>query len=172
MIFQETWENVISSAKTQTRRIVKPDDVPQFHTANSIRFAGATGYTGVKRGGRILYRVNQTLAVQPARTAKGIARIRIIGIRQEDVRQMSGDDARAEGFENRKQFMDVWLSMHDKPAYEIFSTGECLDTGGCVKYLWTRPTERYQAWVITFELVQPAVSENWLTSDTLIDRNW
>lgn len=83
------------------------------------------------------------------------ARIRITGLRRCDVRNISAQDAQAEGFDSIKAFMDTWLKMHDPAACKPFSTG--IGTmGQPVLYLWTRPNERYQAWVIEFELVKEA----------------
>ena len=75
MIFQHTWERVLSGDKTQTRRIVKWDE--------SLVRPPLTVITP----DRAKYQVGKTYAVQPARTKKGIARIQITGIRHEDARR-------------------------------------------------------------------------------------
>jgi hypothetical protein len=80
------------------------------------------------------------------------ARIRITGLSCEDVRKISHEDAEAEGFESRKLFLDVWLSMHDKPIYEAYRSGALIPRSHAT--LLERPDERYQAWVIEFESVR------------------
>jgi hypothetical protein len=147
MIFQHTWQKVLSGEKTQTRRIVKPGqyqrrdfDLPGApivqvaHTKNGV----------VGTGTPVVYNVGSTYAVQPARTAKAIARIRILSIRREDVRDISADDAFREGYGGIVDFLRVWTSMHDKSAVEFPN----------LRYLYDRPAEHYQAWVLTFELVK------------------
>jgi hypothetical protein len=58
------------------------------------------------------------------------ARIRITGLRREDVRTISDDDVKAEGFGSRDEFMQTWEMMH----------------------------KTYDAWVIEFELLKESVS--------------
>lgn len=78
--------------------------------------------------------------------------IRITDIRKEDVRCISDDDVRAEGFNNRGAFFDLWLAMHDADAAKIYSSHAIVPDAR--NYLWTRPAEHYQAWAIEFELVR------------------
>lgn len=73
-------------------------------------------------------------------------RIRILSIKREDVRNISNEDVRAEGYAHARDFLHVWASMHD-PAIERGTWGE--------KKLMERPVERYDAWVFQFEVVKP-----------------
>lgn len=91
------------------------------------------------------------------------ARIRITGIRREDVRHISEVDVKAEGFEFRLQFLQTWTQMHDKPAYQVCMNDDLSDGdesgsvshwSAWVSWLHSRPAERYAAWVLTFELVK------------------
>lgn len=83
------------------------------------------------------------------------ARIRITDIRRQDVRDISQEDARAEGFDNRQAFMFVWLAMHDKPALEPYRTHNLPDGfKSAVLYVRSRPAKFYEAWVLTFEMVK------------------
>lgn len=74
------------------------------------------------------------------------ARIRVIDIRCEDVREISFADVRAEGYEGHLEFWRMWCGMHDKVGLEIVN--EYLKPSSL------RPHELYQAWVLTFELVK------------------
>jgi hypothetical protein len=104
MIFQHTWQMVISGAKTQTRRLPQPND----------RWSWITDSEPITyRNDRKQWQVGNTYAVQVGRGKKGIARIRIINIWQEsDVYNISQADIQAEGFETRADFIDTWESMH------------------------------------------------------------
>jgi hypothetical protein len=173
MIFQHTWEKVLSGEKTQTRRIVKPGD-----------FLNSGVVFNEKKHTR--YAVGSTYAVQPSRTHPAIiynpehpcygidviqpgddhynlaksgvwnyqgqgyrqARIRIMEIRLEDIRQISDEDIQAEGFaHDPEEFFETWCVMHD-PAILPFYTA--MYRRG---WLYPQPAYKYQAWVLTFCLV-------------------
>lgn len=142
MQFTHTIDNVMSGEKTATRRIVKPTDI-------YIKHIDTGDIVAVLRNGRQIYTVGKCYSAQPGRGCKGVATIKILGIRREDVREISDADVIAEGFGvhadgrvNRGEFFRTWCQMHD------FQTPSCAPS-----ILRTRPAERYQAWVIEFELV-------------------
>lgn len=157
MIFQHTWQQVLSGEKTATRRIVKPGDYigRQYtpHIDTSIPYAYLP--TVFAESGYPKWSPGKTYAVQTGRTAKGIARIRITGLRAEDVRNISRADVAAEGFQNRYDFFVTWLGMHDKGALHGFIEDTDFLHNTTDVFLATRPAEKYQAWVIEFELVRP-----------------
>lgn len=134
MIFSHTHEMVLGGKKTQTRRIRK--------------------YMESK------YKVGKTYSVQPGRGQRSIARILITKVRIEDVREISDDDIRAEGFESFADFMDVWLNMHHHDVwlqiqkYRERMTGKILDEFLRGYLRSDRDTDRYHAWVYDFKLVQ------------------
>jgi len=160
MIFMHTWEKVLSGEKTQTRRLAKPN-----HHARNLWRTGIgddlrIGMTGdnvaigvVQSSGRDLWRLYSTYAVQPGRGKTAIARIQITNIRCEDVRHISRENAKAEGFKNRLEFLGTWVSMHDKRAEIYYFKGQ--DLYEMTQHLLIRPAEYYQAWVLTFRLVTP-----------------
>lgn len=173
MIFQHTWEKVLSGEKTQTRRIVKPKTVFPSNMRSTDNTDGdwmwhgkvftasackpGTGYWGLGyTEARIKYEVGKTYAVQPGRGKKAVARIRILSIRREDVREISGQDVKAEGFDNRVAFMNVWLQMHDPEIYEIYRDYRFphQEYKQAAPFLRSRPAERYDAWALTFEVVK------------------
>jgi hypothetical protein len=120
MIFQHTLGMVLDGTKTQTRRIVKDHQpIPSAYDGNDV-FQVETFKN------KVIYRIGSTYAVQGGRGQKGIARIRITDIRNEDVRNISDADVKSEGFASKEEFLTVWRSMHN---------------------------DNYNAWAITFELV-------------------
>lgn len=160
MIFQHTWEKVISGEKTQTRRIVKPKEFSNEwglggendETINEVLMPR----TKVDKYGmtlpRNVYLLGKTYAVQPGRGKKQIARIRLKCIRLEDVREISDEDVKAEGFKSKTAFWSVWCKMHDKDTWD--SQYELIRPDFVKGYIAHRPTEQYQAWVLTFEVVK------------------
>ena len=141
MIFQHTWEKVLNGEKTQTRRIVKPGDEffpEELGDVASVMHRDYSAY-------RLVYEVGKIYAVQPGRGKPAVARIQITDIRREDVRNISNDDVRAEGYRHVRDFLHVWASMHDS-TLERGTWGE--------HKLMERPAKRYQAWVLTFETVR------------------
>ena len=85
------------------------------------------------------------------------ARIKITGIRREDVRQISHADVLAEGFDTFSDFFETWVKMHDKKALPDFEKADDLSMTD--SFLATRPAHLYQAWVLDFELVNRAAGE-------------
>lgn len=157
MIFQFTIDKVLRGEKTQTRRLVKLGDyhVPVsesvFNARHRLRFATQT-----------------ERAAQPGRGKCGIAIIRILEIRREDVREISETDARAEGFPSVMDFLQTWTWIHDPAMHFAFSeddqryhywAGRQLrwqsgDDADIYAMICKRPPERYNAWPLTFELVK------------------
>lgn len=170
MIFQHTWEKVLLGEKTQTRRQRKP---LQYYFKETCQVEKWQRYLTWKT----VYAIGKTYAVQPARTAKGIARIQIMSIRREDVRQISEADARAEGFDSPELFWLKWCEMYDPlaavqvkrfieavpdvvngvsyPGFRVMKPTEDRELYyyTAKDYLAQRPAERYDAWVLTFALV-------------------
>jgi hypothetical protein len=159
MIFQHTWEKVLSGEKTQTRRLVKRQDITGGSYKAGYRVSMTDGSPigvhykpfrfdadGKYLGPRRKWIPGRTYAVQPSRTEKGIARIRITGVRRQDVRRISQVDARAEGFSGPEQFLQLWMLMHLRVDHPDLST--------IVEDSWQCPAAAFHAWVIEFELVK------------------
>lgn len=81
-----------------------------------------------------------------------VARIRILRIWQEDVREISAEDVGTgkEGFDTRYLFLDQWVEMHDSKAW--WHSDESITVGEWFAFLDTRPAENYQAWALEFEV--------------------
>jgi hypothetical protein len=103
MIFQYTLPQVLSGQKTQTRRIAKPNDQPLIMDGH---------IEAVLQSGRTKWKVGKSYAVQLKRGSKQVARIQIKAIRREEVDQISAKDARKEGFQSRREFLDTWKYIH------------------------------------------------------------
>lgn len=184
MIFQHTIDKVLSGEKTQTRRLVKVGefaanqyglwipDLKEWHR----RFADLLTGEYVDNRARIVvkippardkYVVQNSYAVQSGRGQTAIARMRIIDINREDVRNISDKDVQAEGFENPYHFWETWTAMHDKRAnshllcdlhrrdYVTWGAWAMDYSHQWCEYMSGRPAEQYDAWALTFELAQP-----------------
>ena len=163
MIFQHTYEQVMNDRKTQTRRLFKEGDygwVCGEASNGKLRYSQVSNQQGDKIFNR--WTVGKTYAVQPGRGQKAIGRIHILDIRREDVRNISHEDVKAEGFIDRSHFTLTWCNMHDKKLnllwYDCFhweQDGEWHEGfEEFYDYLKTRPIEFYRAWVITFEVLR------------------
>jgi hypothetical protein len=150
MLFIHTLDKVLSGEKTQTRRIRKNNHAGSF--TDGTYFAVYNTVTGYPT-----WQVGRDYAVQPGRGKAQVARIRITGVRLEDVREISDGDVKAEGFETASDFFITWCKMHDKsqmlPIVPDYFTGSIV-WQGVRSELQQRPAERYQAWALTFEVVK------------------
>jgi hypothetical protein len=77
--------------------------------------------------------------------------MKVTELRVQDVREISEEDALAEGFQDRSDFWFTWVEMYDKswlPTYRYAS-----DMGTLKEYgFFQRPDNRYEANAITFEV--------------------
>ena len=143
MIFQETYDLVLSRRKTQTRRVLKPGQRSVKNLAiKSVR--GVTTYADALisdyvDGATLLAYVGQVRTVQPGRGKAGTRKIRITGLREEDLWCISQSDIVAEGvtlpaltgitastiedyktekiYEMMRAFWDLWDKIHGKTSY-------------------------------------------------------
>lgn len=181
MIFQtqNAIDKILKGEKTQTRRIVKPThrNLLGYWSDGTHEIISEVYNAGRDRP---LYQIGKTYAVQPGRGKPGVVwyrgdnplwdketrwdvpcdgqnewwtplRIRILAIRREDVRNISEDDARAEGYDNTISFLIAWCTMHDKQAFPKSITP---DRYWRETLLAERPADRYDAWALTFEMVK------------------
>jgi len=162
MIFQHTWQRVLDGSQTQARHIAGANDIPILNAQNTI---DAIVVKGAKRAKWI---TGNTYSVQPKGGMKGVARIQLMRMWREDVRQITYKDAHAEGYWASEAFLGHWAGMHDKVASRELM--RCLDDGGsgvgldpefdikelrwwAKKVLPNRPAHLYTAWVLEFKVV-------------------
>lgn len=86
MIFAHTIDKVLCEHKSQTRRLVKPNE----------NLIVQNGVCRVVTDTRTVYQVGKTYAVQPGRGKKSVGRILITNIRREQVDFIDDLDALAE----------------------------------------------------------------------------
>ncbi len=153
MIFQHTLDKVLSGEKTQTRRIQKAGQWALKGEWDTKLKDFPT--IAIVHESRTLYEVGSTYAVQGGRGQKGIARILITDIRAEDVRNISDDDVKAEGFASHSEFNNVWCAMYEPKILLCEMATEGADPSNLRQYLMNHSIypENYQAWAITFKLV-------------------
>jgi hypothetical protein len=104
MIFQYTFEQVLSREKTKTSRLVKPNDTAITGSDGKIE--------AVLSSGRDKYRVGKTYAVQPGRTKPAVGRIRLLAIERKRASETTTAEAKHEGFASRQEFFEAWRDIH------------------------------------------------------------
>lgn len=166
----ELLAKVLAGQKTQTRRPVKPGQY-SFRAPGGIAVKTSDGREHsyplsliMSEKGRYVYELFKDYAACPGRGKLQQGRIRILNIRREDVRNISHEDALAEGFENELGFWQVWTGFYDKPGVRIMDNlwsriegGDMDDLIRIAKLkLADRPAHLYDAWALTFEVTHEA----------------
>ena len=139
MLFKlELCEAILAGRKTQTRRVEKPGDV-ELYDQKVIGGKIVDYIRAVVRNGRVLWEVGRTYAIQPGRGKKAVGRFLLTDIRQEQLRDISEEDAEAEGF----PFYDTWRILSGIRFAEYWDTIH-------------KPGERWEddpeVWVLTMEM--------------------
>jgi hypothetical protein len=104
MIFQHTYQLVLSQQKTQTRRVVQPTETAVRGKHNRI--------LSVQVNGRDKWRVGSTYAIQIGRGKSQIGRIKLSAINNQMLQTISTKAAIAEGFSSRTEFFQTWKRIH------------------------------------------------------------
>lgn len=162
---------IIRGEKTETRR-----PVHEGETLVNRYVAEAWRQAVVRADGSIRYWVGQTHAVQPGRGKLALlyhpttleilensdpieyrhngfvqARHRILDIWQEDVLNISEQDAIAEGFKDRAGFWQAWIMMYDRVGRRLIVRDRPRPT---IERMITQvPVTLRMAWALRFELV-------------------
>lgn len=157
MIFEHTWQWLgvpsphTGKLKTRTSRLQKPN---QTWLTDKDHCTLANPITGVYNGDRAIWLLGRTYAVQPGRGLKQIGRVKILSIDEQDVRQITLEQAQAEGFKTIEDFLHVWADMYDKWTLKAWRKwSRKLSFRGFVA---SRPYQKYQAWILTFEFIPNA----------------
>jgi hypothetical protein len=101
MIFAHTLDKVICGEKWQTRRFANPGDTLIDSNKRVIDSKNRT-----------VYEIGKSYAVQPNRGKKAVARIVLTGLRKESVSSITEEDAQAEGFASRADFLATWRRIY------------------------------------------------------------
>lgn len=104
MIFQYTLDQILNSTKTQTRRIIKPNETPVRGQYNRI--------ICVYSNSKVKWEIGRTYSVQPGRGQSQVARFEITRIRSEKITRITTKDAILEGFSSRSEFLSAWKTIH------------------------------------------------------------
>lgn len=111
-------EKVRKGEKTQTRRLIKPYE-------RLVKIEGGTlpiiriEIEKPNMPTRIKWETGRRYANQPGRGKLAISHFRVLDIWFEDVRGISEDDAKAEGFESRLEFLGTWMEINSKNCYRL-----------------------------------------------------
>lgn len=162
-------DKIAKGIKTQTRRTRLLSDIGVSKDNGIVRV-----YSG---NGRVRYDVGKTYGVQtgrgqpillwlpgdpiyepcptdmplPNREQWQPFRIRIVKIREEDARDITHEDAIAEGFSGQMEFWRVWCGMYDKAVLQFsFNTPEEMRLTMLV-----RPDAAYRCWALDIAPVLP-----------------
>lgn len=122
MIFQHTVDKVLSGEKTQTSRIWKPSYLigDRLHPYNQMKqLTKELTNQHIKAIWKIspavtrkVWCIGKDYAVQPARGARGIARIKFTQMEKRSILDFSNEDIAREGFDSHYQFFQLWKTMH------------------------------------------------------------
>lgn len=108
MIFRQIAE-IESGQKTQTRRVVKPNEWAE------VDDQARDCILAVRTDDRIKHRVDKTYSMVPKRGAAGVGHIRITFIDRERLHNISEEDARAEGVNSVEEYRQLWESINTAP---------------------------------------------------------
>ena len=174
MIFKEALAQLIGSGqKTQTRRPCHPGDMlastgkfkTVFWEKGRRRYETGRDYAvQTARGGTVRAFYPDTKILIPLEEQASMEsrwrtlNIKVLDIWMEDVRDISHEDAIAEGFGGgapKYEFLSTWTGFYDPPMMsQIFNTEYDPNTPNhCPLFLWDRPKELYMAWALKFEVL-------------------
>lgn len=102
---------VLAGTKTQTRRLARPKERVERDDDNHIVIVRRPREAS-ETTGRIRFCVGQTYAIQTGRGRQGIGFVRITGIREESLLNISQEDAVAEGFRDRTDFVLAFYQIN------------------------------------------------------------
>jgi hypothetical protein len=169
---------ILDLIKTQTRRPFKPGDRYSAILQGVLRMTKSNQE-------RLQWKVGNRYAIQPGRGKKAVGYLELTNIRFEDVREISLEDAIAEGFETPLDFLAVWVGFYDPlvhlekldggrwhfwintPSRTVRTSAMKMRVGNVSIEVTAsadqildllkrhRPDNLYKAWAHTFKLVAP-----------------
>lgn len=150
MLFQHTWQSVVSGQKTQIRRLVQEGDRADFEDNDPSRPINQVVRTADAGVPKVLYQVGKTYSVQPGIAKRTVGQIRLTAIRRERLHDLSEADALQEmpidspqpgvsaGQQARQAFEELWNLMYKTPG--------------------SRWEDNPEVWVLEFESALPGPS--------------
>ena len=162
MIFRQ-WKQVLDGTKTQTRRLVKPDE--RCRDGITVSKHWISRFTFMPPAGEDLLRwtfmnpkwqVYHTYTVQPGRGKKAVGRICITGIRRERLQLISDEDAEAEGIclKHNRSGDCGWSNGLDDLLYPRREWAFKALWNSINKKPGTRWADNPEVWVLEFEAAQ------------------
>lgn len=106
---------VAEGKKTQTRRLIGTGEV--FIKSEDHPTIARVEIHKPGKSPRIKWQTGKRYAVQPGRGKPAIAHFRLIDLWREDVRQISKEDALAEGFSGQLEFLGIWMEINTRKAH-------------------------------------------------------
>ena len=130
MIFSRTVDAVMDGSKTQTRRPKKEFDEIRT-TDDGIKYVYNTQMQ------RVRYCVDRTYSIQPGRGKRGIGRMKILGLRFENLMDVDTDGAMAEGIMADEingppslaffwGFLREWMRLYENTEYDVSENPEVV----------------------------------------------
>jgi hypothetical protein len=115
----ELAQKILKGEKTQTRRTVKPGErlVNLKEGGKFVIWRKDTGLASLVHK-RIKWQTGQSYSIQPGRGKPGLGRFLLLDIRRELVRDISEEDAIAEGFNSISKFLEAFESINGKAALD------------------------------------------------------
>lgn len=170
MIFSKTWQQVLDGTKTQTRRVINPNELASCGSVADIFAVWRTkdGRPAKRQSVRApliileqLYNVkwtvamgywrDKTYAVQPGCGKRAVGRIKLTGIRQERLQDITIEDITAEGLPT--SLCTYW----DQEGYKDFDEDEYrflfAELWDSIHRKGNRWADNPEVWVLEFKLI-------------------
>ena len=145
MIFKdELCTKVLAGKKTQTRRVKKETEYFVGGASGSYDRIMVKNQHPSKMN-PIKWMVGRTYAVQPGRGKKAVGRFKLLAIREERLREITADDARAEGV----PIPESEYSLGSPDNYALFRFAHLWDSIN--KKPGTRWGDNPVVWALTFQ---------------------
>lgn len=163
--FNRTLAALLSGKKTETSRLAlpEPDGTGEFDCemiGYPLGVMAVQRYQPKKGYWRTIWKIDETYSIQPGRGQRSVGRFVVEDIWRQDVRTLTPEQVKAEGFDSLSAFLVVWCGMHDKTQNPVVLgvNDKPLDDAWHKAFMAQHPhPERYQAWRMTIRVLWPTV---------------